>query len=381
MSLRPARPAPFLVGAAAAILLAACESGFNPMEGNEKAEDERAKLSYYTDAAKTYFEGGKYESAARMWEKVLAVTPDDQWARFGYAKSLQMQGKVPTLRKAEAILLELEKLDWSHPQFGDVKYRIQTALAATYSDLADFYDRDARALEARLQQELGPDVAVTLREQKQQQLATRNDLLLRSVPRFEAVLQRSREDPYALAGLAKANLLLGNDIAGIDYASRYVALARRSREGHRRELRAWEKTAGRDVTAEQRAFFAEQIQGTKEKEKGVLLLLGSVRMRREEFVEAVEAYDAVLDLDPAMAAAFVERAQAYAALGQHARAIADLEEYLKVTDPVKHRKPRLKAADLLDRYRRIEEGGGVPAPAEVPAAPPPSPEGGVPSGR
>src|SRR5262245_35707351 len=131
---RPGISPRWLLAGATALWLAlpgcsCCGELVNPVESCERAQDEKAKLQYYTDAAKTYDEGGKYEMSARMWDKVLAQTPDDSWAQFGLAKSLQMVGTVPSLRRAENILVPLLKQDWTHPTQGDVKHRIYTTLA------------------------------------------------------------------------------------------------------------------------------------------------------------------------------------------------------------------------------------------------------------
>ena len=144
------------------------------------------------------------------------------------------------------------------------------------------------------------------------------------------------------------------------------------------------------VTRQQRAFYMDKIYGARDKELGVHLLLGSVYMRREQFAKAVEEYDAVLGLDSATTAAYVERAQAYAAMGLYDQAVKDLEQYLRITDPQKDRRARVNAADLLDRYRRLS--GKTPlvsttsrrAPAAPPARAPTGPSGqayGSPDGR
>ena len=97
------------------------------------------------------------------------------------------------------------------------------------------------------------------------------------------------------------------------------------------------------------------------------LMLASVHMRRAEFGAAIEEYTEVIKLDAAVPAAYVERAQAYAALRQYRQAVDDLEEYLKITDPQVHREQRLNAVELLDRYqtamlRQSAGPGGAPPP-------------------
>ena len=70
----------------------AAEATASPRFDESPEADAEARADYYQEAAKTYYDGGKYEAAARMWEKVLAQSPDDQWAKFGLAKSLHMIG-------------------------------------------------------------------------------------------------------------------------------------------------------------------------------------------------------------------------------------------------------------------------------------------------
>jgi tetratricopeptide (TPR) repeat protein len=371
---RARRPAdPFALLAALLLLVTAGCSGMStPLDAMEKEEDEAAKVEYYRDAAMTYHEGGKYEAAARMWQRVLAVHPDDQWAKLGLAKALHMRGGVESLRQAEVLLVEILPRDWNHPTQGDTRHRVETSLANVYSDLADFYDRDARILEDRLKYSTGPEAA-TMLQQKQVQIVKRNELLAKSVPYYQAVLARTNDDPFALAGLAKANLVIGNDQEGIGYARRYVELSRSSQQGWRKKLQEWEKLVGRSVTEEQRAIYLRKIHGAREKEKGVLLLLGSVHMRREEFDQAADAYSAVLQVDRATPAAYVERAQARAALNQHGLAVEDLEQYLKLTDPVKQRDARAHAAELMDRYRRIAGMGSILTPTGTTAPAPTAP--------
>jgi tetratricopeptide (TPR) repeat protein len=108
-------------------------------------------------------------------------------------------------------------------------------------------------------------------------------------------------------------------------------------------------------------------------------MLASVHMRRMEFGQATQRYTSVIKIDSTVPAAYLERAQAYAALGEHKRAIADLEEYLKITDPAMHRQQRMNAVELLDRYQNAMARRGAPSRRAAPVAPAapsrPAPEG------
>jgi tetratricopeptide (TPR) repeat protein len=356
-----------VVAVASAVVLGGC-SAF----GNDAAKDQAARVDHYQQAAKTYYDGGKFEAAVGQWDKVLAERPDDQWAKFGLAKSLHMTGTVRNLRRAEAILEDLVKLDWTHPTRGNVKFEVQTTLANVYSSLSDFYDRDVRILERRLAEDPNVDAA-TLRTQVQRQRTIRDDLLRKSIPVWNDVLGQSPNNPFALAGLAKANLTSGSEDLGIQYAQQYVQLSRTSQVRWRQRLQDWRRQmaeTGGQVTREQTAFYMEKIHGARDKEIGMHLLLGSVFMRREEFSKAVAEYDEVIGMDPALPAPYVERAQAYAALGLYRKAVQDLEQYLKMTDPQRQRLARVNAAELLERYRRLSQ---MAPPAPNPRLPPSSP--------
>ena len=360
-----------LLLSAAGFALAGCKSTDLGMEPTEK-EDTEAKRKHHEESAMTFYDGGRYEQSADQWRKVLEITPDDKRAKWGLAKSLAMTGTVQNLRIAESIFLQIIDLDWTHPTRGNIRFELERDLAETYVDLADFYDKDAHFLAER--NETRNDPALEVRRRTQQNF--RDDLMRKAIPLYEHVLAQSPENPYALAGLAKANLIIGDPDAGLSYARRYVALSHDSQVLRQKQFEDFEKARGRDTTPDQRAFFKDKIRGAKEKELGMRLLVASVLMRRKDAAGAVQEYDAILAIDPARPAAYVERAQAYAMLGDPRKAMTDLETYLKITDPVKHHEARIKAAELLDKYRleaAMQPAAAGPAPLAPPPAPAPTP--------
>lgn len=374
--LRHALRVPTLAAALAALTVSGC-SGLPMSEESEKAKDKAATADFYETSALTYYDGGKYESSAQMWEKVLEQKPDYPKAKWGLGKALQMIGTPVSLRRAEKILEPIVDLDWNHKDLGDRGHEVKGTLAMVYQDLADHYDRDVRSLEARRDRDESADTP-ELREQIQTQVANRNALLAKAIPLWEAGLAVRDDNQYALAGMGKAHLMLGHDDLGIDYSRRYIQVARTSQVGWRRKMAEWEKLQGKGVTEEQRMIFVQKVQEARDRELRVHLLLGSVHMRREEYDLALAEYDAVLEMDPATPAALVERAQAAAKLGRYSAAVKDLETYLKLTDPEKQRSARTRAAELLDRYRRMAgmqplidrpaREGGKPGLGRAPAA-------------
>lgn len=345
--------------ALAAVLCAsstACSSLTPDGKANEP-EDDNARKAHFEEAAQTYYDGGKYEQAAMQWRKVLAIEPERPKANWGLAKSLAMVGTTQALREAEQIFVKIAGWDWSHPTLGDRRHEVLKDHAEVYLNLADYYDRDVTVLESQLD-DTGADVPST-RRHMQEQIARRNELLSKAIPIYERVLELSPDNPYAIAGLAKAHLTVGNNARGIALSRRYLALTKSSQTGWEGEYRDLEKERGRNATDAQRDYYKSMIRSAREKELKMHLLLASVLMRSRDYRGAITEFDTVLEMDPARPAARLERAQAHAATGDHRRAVADLEEYLKVTDPVRQRGARLKAAELLEKYRLAAVGAGA----------------------
>ena len=370
---RVPRRAGFLVVVAAVLALgfAGCE-GMIPDE-RDKEEDDEARKSYYETAAQTYYDGGKYEASAGQWRKVIALEPDNPKANWGLAKSLAKIGRPGELRAADTIYERIVGWDWTHPTRGDLKFEVEKDHAEVHMELAEFYDKNVRALNDMLKD---PREDKALRgRQLDEQTRLRDERLRKAIPLYERVLVQSKDNPYALAGLARAHLLAGDDARGIDYARQYVEISRKSQEGWKRKLKDYETEVQGDVSREQRELFRDKIRGAQEKELKMHLLLASVLMRNRMPEAAVREYDRVLEIDPARPAAYVERAQALADAGDYAKAIRDLEEYLKITDPVKQREARVSAAGLLEQYRkdsaaRRAPGGASAAPPAAPAVAP-----------
>ena len=366
------KPTFALALAAAALLLVGCSS----MPGTDAAEqqkDSSARAEYYETAAVTYYDGARYDLAAMQFRRVLEERPTDKKAKRGLGKSLYMdaagnQGlsrgeRAARLREAQTMLEEVVPLEWPNPNGqGSRRYEVQTDLALVYLELADLYDRDVRDLRYRMDRD--PTASTSeLSGTVEVQVSKRNELLNKAIPLLHEVLAASPENPYALASLAKAHLQAGNDETGIDFAQRYLNLSRRSQHQWKQQLDMYAEAVEGRVTNQQRNFYMSKIAGARDKEKKMHLLLGSVYMRRSEFGKAANAYSQVIKIDQSVPAAYLERAQSLAALQQYNRAVNDLEEYLKITDPALHRTQRMKAVELLDRYQgALARRGAAPVP-------------------
>jgi Tfp pilus assembly protein PilF len=364
------RACPFVLTAVLGVLLGGCQSDNLGLPGQEEAKDKETRLEYYETSALTYYDGGNYERAELMAEKWLKEAPGDKKARRVLARSKLNQGTPQKLREAEKILVELVNLDWTHPTRGNIRFEVQSDLAQVYTDLADLYDRDMRELEAELRRGTSADAARG-EEQMARQRRARDDLLGRALPLWEQVLAANPNNPYAMAALAKGHLQMGNESAGLHYAEQFLRLSESSQVGWRRQMEEYEREANKQETkldSQQREHFVQRVQAAREKTKRMHLLVGSVHMRRQDYASAVASYTAVIRTDPSVPAAYIERSQAYASLGQFGLAVDDIEQYLQLTDPQRHREERVQAMELLETYRRA--GGTSPRRSPVPDAPP-----------
>jgi tetratricopeptide (TPR) repeat protein len=342
---------------ALALGLAGC-SALPPVEmlvppGQDKMVDEQTRKNHFTESAQTFYEGGRYNQAAEQWIKVLEIEPGSQKAKWGLAKSYAMIGTPTSLREAEKLYIEIFPQSFVHPTRGDIKFEVERDLAQVYVDLAEWLDRAMSQNKERLEKSKTPDPA--LQAAVVDQRTRRDEYLRKAIPLYDSVLAKSPENPYALGGLAKAYLVLGDDRTGIEYAKRYIALSHKNQEQWTAQLRALEKRMGKATDLE-RDFFLGRVRGAKDKEVGMRLLVGSTMIRDGRYDEAVEQYTWVLRLEPSKAAAYAERGQAFAMSGKYRRAVRDLEEYMKITDPVKHNEARVSAFELLEKYRVIAAG-------------------------
>lgn len=273
--------------------------------------------------AREHAAAGRHAKAAASWRKVLTARPDDPWVKLSLAQALRVVGTPESLRLAEKSLVALVELDWQHPTRGNVRYEVDHALAAVLWRRAEGVKGKERA-----------------------------GLLARSITAWERLLAVQPRYPAALVGLARANLAMERDEAGFDYAERYLALCRDSRLRWEQQLAMWQARLGQAATPEQISLFAKRIEGARQKEEEATLLIAGAHMRRKEPKKALSRYDALIDPGPASGAVYLARAEAYAALDQPGKAVADLERCLELSSKDSDAELRRRATSLLERWRK-----------------------------
>ena len=192
------------------LLLGGC-AACDAITGADEAKlDDSARMEYFETAALTYYDGGRYDLAQIQFTKVLEIEENNKKARRGLAKSLYMEvinSSLPRevsahkLRTSQAIFEQIVGLDWTHAELGDRQFEVQTDLALVYAELADLYDRDIRDLKHTLRRDPNADDKL-IEAGIRSDVEKRNALLYQAIPLFRTVLRKSKDNPYALAGLA-----------------------------------------------------------------------------------------------------------------------------------------------------------------------------------
>ncbi len=352
--------------------LAGCQ-GSGLSEEREKEIDEETRQEHYETAGFTYYDGGAYAKAETMFEKALDKKPRDKKLRRALARAKIQQGTPRKLREAQKILEPLMDMEWRNADGQDRKFEVVSDMATVHTELADYYDRDVRELEQRARTDPDADTS-RIRRQIQRQVRNRNELLQEAIPMWKQVLNMNARNPYALAGLAKANLQLSRDTEGMEYAREYLELTKDSQPFWEDQIKELEEARGKGgVTTRQRAHLRKKAYSARNKQMKMHMLLATVHMRRQEYRDAIDQYSRALHIDESQTAAYLERAQALAAEGRHILAVKDLREYMRRTDPEAQRGARVKAAELLQQYRKIVSDGETRETNKPVRVTPPSP--------
>lgn len=273
--------------------------------------------------AKEHDGAGRHAEAVAAWKKVLAARPGDQWVKLSLARSLLGAGTSKSLQQAEKQLVALLEFDWQHPTRGDVRYQVDDTLASVLWCRAEEVEGKGRA-----------------------------GLLARAITAWERVLAARPQSPGALIGLARANLALGRDEAGLDYAERYLAMCHDSMRRWEQQRSLWQARLGQAATPAQMRVFSEKVEGARRQAEDVTLLIAGAHMRRKEPKKALARYDSLIDPGPASAAAYFGRAEAHVALKQLEKAVEDLERCLELATDASAATLRKRAEELLARCRK-----------------------------
>ena len=248
---------------------------------------------------------------------------------------------------AEVILKEIIDLDWTHPTRGNVKFEVETTLGQRLLEplrlLRPRHPAPRASSRERPQRRHAAAPAAAIQRQK----SMHEQLLRSSMPVWDSVLKQSPENPYALAGLSKA--YLHDRQRGCRHPLRQPLHPAQQEEPGR--LAAGAQGLGRaDGRARSRASsgpstWTRSTAPATRRSASISSWAPSTcaaSSSRRRSSSTTPSWDSTRP----RTAAYVERAQAYAALGLYPQAVKDLEQFLQhhgpaeaATGPRQRRRP------------------------------------------
>jgi tetratricopeptide (TPR) repeat protein len=283
--------------------------------------DEEAQLEPYVTTATYLYEDGSLVRAQDQAVKALALDPDNQAMRRMIGWIRLRQGRTEDLIIAERFFRDL--LD-----DGDESAATVLGLATVLERMGLAHDEAAEAYASGERKPSGR-LSAERKAREQERLARR--MWREAIELYESTLVEDAGSTRALNGLQRVHALLGE----------YEESLSRSRsllEVTSAELADWTRM----LSSEDLTESEENMLRSNEREAATLqydthLFRASLLEELERFDEAVAELDAVVALRPERAELYSHRAELLARSGGHARAIRDLDDFLRLSElPFEH---------------------------------------------
>ena len=278
-------------------------------------EERQLALAYLENAAQ-YYDAGHYPNAFQQWGKVLAIDPDEQRAQLGQAMAQYQMGQRDTKEGISHLTDAERRLEALRDgALGDQSWKAELGYALVQQRWADLYDKAARLHEAN--QAAGrPFDAV--------KLATSRAERPRRIALAEAAFQTVRVDERTLPnfqltvwlGLARLTAMRGAYEESLGWCRKYEEQVSKSRE-------YW---------ARQSEEYASKLFGAELQEAELRDVLGNTLFKLGRFAEAEKELDRLVVLQPARAAAYLNRAILREARGAWDLARSDYDRFLQLAD-------------------------------------------------
>jgi len=292
----------------ALVSVAGCKSDPNKLT----AEQEKALVERYTETAQEYLRMGELDRAEGQCLKALEHDPDNERCKLIRGWTLQKRGKTEDILVSERIFREI--LDG-----GD--YRAVLGLAECLERKGVLFDEAAREIESgqRVSDAADPKARVD------QLRRERDRAWSESIQRYEDTLEKHADDVDALNGAMRVCALLSRLEASLGYAARLVDTIRPTRD-------FWEKQVVRpEITAEDERLFRQRARHLRGLELVTQVHASSVLHELGRDQEAIQHLDEAIALDSERAELFSRRAELKKSLGAPDQAIADIDQFLRLS--------------------------------------------------
>ena len=308
----------------AALLASGCAS-----DGEPSAEEKEKMLELYKETAQSLFSMGEVERAAGQAMKGLEVAPDDQELKLILAWSLQKRGRTEDVGRAEALFREVAPAGDFRALLGLGDALERKGLA--FAEAADKIEAGDRVTEAA-------DPKKRVADLRSKSIEAWRE----SVGWYQATIEKQRENSDAWGGLLRVHSLLGERQQALEAARRAIEYSKADHDFWESRVRA------SDVRVEEERRMRALI-GRKRKILVATHLSAYQLCVDERLVDEARAHlDASLALDPGRGECYSRRAQLNLEAGRCAEAVADIDQFLRLSSqPFEH--PDMRKAWQLRR--------------------------------
>jgi len=320
----PRRPAawPWCLALALALAAPACAS--NP----KSKPDPEKQLELHRELALRYFDEGDLLRAEDQVSRGLDIDPKDEKLQLMLGWVRQRRGSRDDIQIAEKIFRSLlDKRD------KDKDYRAQLGLAEALERKGILYQESADAIASgrRVSQAADPEQRV---ERMRRDAEAFWD---ESIAMYKTVLERRPEEPQVFNGLQRVYSLRGEDEKALKWSRLLL-------EQNERDLEFWRTRLQQpDLTADEEADVRELMGRTTRLQIETHLQAATLLVRLDRKSESIGHLDSVLVLAPDLANAYSRRAEILHGLGRDEEAVANLDEFLRLSD-LKFEHPDIRRA-------------------------------------
>lgn len=292
------------------------------------AEDRAQRISVHTESAALYINMGEFERAVDQAQRGLELDPENFLLRLYLGRSLQKIGGTNEILAAEKVFRSL-------PAQKD--FRVPLGLAEVLERKGLAFDEAADAIAAGQRFTQAVDREARVAELRAQARAAWEE----SNTRYEAALALEPGDLEILAGLARVAALDGRFERSLEWA----AVLLETLAGDRRFWRA--RLEQPNLAPADQERILRQVRVLDDLAITVRRKAASLERELGRPAAALAQLDAVLELDPTLAAVHAARAQVLASLGRHREAIVAIDRFLEHSGHLPFESPDVQQAYRL----------------------------------
>ena len=287
-------------------LAAACSS--TELSGEQKEQ----ALEMHTSMALGYYSMGEVDRAEHQALKGLDLDPDDETLQLILAWTLQRRGSTADVLRAEQIFRRLQDTD---------DYRAVLGLGEALEQKGKAYDDAARGIRSGKQFTEAEDPLA----RATQLTESAEDCWDEAADLYHQTLDLHPEDRDALNGLQRVYALLGRYDESLEASDQLLRLTKS-------EMDFWvERLERAEITAGEEGRMRSLVKSAQDLWVATQLHVANVLRMAERLSEAEDHLTEVIELNPVRYDVYGRRAQVRIDLTRYVDALADIDEFLRLT--------------------------------------------------